>query len=236
MSEEIKNNAEEKVDEIITSNKRGRKPVDKKEFSTEDIQSVLQTPEAQAIMQDMVAKLFSNTQQQTIIKVEKPEEDMVTLLYMGIVAEGSMVSLGDKLGEIAGRGGVRKFPKSLFLENMNTAVIKRLKDRRLVVIDGLSDNEKERFGVNYTDGELVGKDVYYKLLDWDSSKVIEIFRNACMKHKQLIASLYAEAYNKGDNRINLPLIKKLNKVSKEYDSDGMFTAIQKDMAKVEGDE
>ena len=69
---------------------------------------------------------------------------------------------------------------------MNTAVIKRLKDRRLVVIDGLSDNEKERFGVNYTDGELVGKDVYYKLLDWDSSKVIEIFRNACMKHKQLI--------------------------------------------------
>ena len=56
MSEEIKNNAEEKVDEIITTNKRGRKPVDKKEFSTEDIQSVLQTPEAQAIMQDMVAK------------------------------------------------------------------------------------------------------------------------------------------------------------------------------------
>ena len=34
MSEEIKNNAEEKVDEIITTNKRGRKPVDKKEFST----------------------------------------------------------------------------------------------------------------------------------------------------------------------------------------------------------
>lgn len=238
MSDEIKNTTNndeaQQVEEQPTAAKRGRKSAEKKEFTTADIQAVLQTPEAQAVMQSMVAQMLA-AQQPTVIKVEKPEEDMVTLLYMGAVAEGSMVSLGEKLGEIQGRGGTRKYPKSLFLENMNPNVLKRLKDRRLIVIDGLTDDEKDRFCVNYTDGELVGKEVYYKLLDMDVNTVISIFKKACFRHKQLIASLYMEAYNSNDNRINQPLIEKLNKASKDTDKDGMFTAILKDMARALGD-
>ena len=234
MSEEIKINEEESVaGEQPATAKRGRKSTEKK-FSTEDIQAVLQTPEAQALMQSMVAQMVA-AQKPTVVQVAPQKEEMVTLLYMGAVAEGSRVNLGEKLGEIMGRGGTRTISKTVFFENMTPGVLNRLKDRRLIVLDGLTDEERERYGVNYNDGELVSKEIYYKLLDLDEDTVVSIFKKACYRHKQLIASLYADAYGMGDNRINHPLIHKLNRASKAIDKDGMFTAILKDMAKALGD-
>lgn len=232
--EEIKLNEEELVaGEQSNTAKRGRKSTEKK-FSTEDIQAVLQTPEAQALMQSMVAQMVA-AQKPTVVQVAPQKEEMVTLLYMGAVAEGSRVNLGEKLGEIMGRGGTRTISKTVFFENMTPGVLNRLKDRRLIVLDGLTDEERERYGVNYKDGELVSKEIYYKLLDLDEDTVVSIFKKACYRHKQLIASLYADAYGMGDNRINQPLIQKLNRASKAIDKDGMFTAILKDMAKALGD-
>lgn len=236
MSDEIKNNIsnEEAVSEQPTA-KRGRKPAtEKKEFTTADIQAALQTPEAQALMQSMVAQMLA-AQQPAVVQIAPQKEEMVTLLYMGAVAEGSRVNLGEKLGEIMGRGGTRTISKTVFFENMTPNVINRLKDRRLIVMDGMTDEERERYGVNYKDGELVSKDIYYKLLDLGEDTVVSIFKKACFRHKQLIASLYGDAYNAGDNRINQPLIEKLQKSSKEVDKAGMFTAILKDMAKALGD-
>ena len=60
MSDEINkniNNEPAEVEEQPTGAKRGRKPAEKKEFTTADIQAVLQTPEAQAVMQSMVAQM-----------------------------------------------------------------------------------------------------------------------------------------------------------------------------------
>ena len=237
MSDEVKLDTieEEVVEEQPTATRRGRKPAEKKQFSSADIQAVLQTPEAQAVMQSMVAQMLA-AQQPTVVQVAAQKEEMVTVLYMGAVAEGSTVHLGDKLGDIMGRGGTRTISKTVFFENMTPNVINRLKDRRLIVLDGLTDEERERYGVDYKDGELVSKDIYYKLLDLNEDTVVDIFKKACFRHKQLIASLYADAYNAGDNRINQPLIEKLNRASKDTDKAGMFTAILKDMAKALGDD
>lgn len=228
---------ETKNETIKTTAPRGRKPAqpkEKKELSHDEIMQALNSPEAQALMQAMVAKAVA-AQAQPAPQYIPIKEEMVTLLYMGNVAEGSMVYLGDKLGEIVGQGGMRDVPKKEFLQSLSSNVIKRLKDRRLIVLDGLTDDERERYGVKYTDGELLGPEIYKKLLDMDETKVVSIFTNACYRHKQLIASLYAEAYNNHDNRINGPLVKKLNEASKKVDENGMFTAIIKDMAKVFGE-
>ena len=225
---------EESGSEHDTTKKRGRKPAEKK-LSQEEIQAVLQTPEAQAIMQSMVAQMLA-AQKPAVVQVSAQKEEMVTLLYMGAVSEGSTVSLGDKLGTILGRGGTRTISKTVFFENMTPSVLNRLKDRRLIVLDGLTDEERERYGVNYSDGELVGKEIYYKLLELHEDTVVKIFTKACFRHKQLIAALYADAYSAGDNRVNQPLIQKLNKASKAVDKAGMFTAILKDMAKSLGDD
>ena len=101
----------------------------------------------------------------------------------------------------------------------------------MIVVDGLSDDERERYGVKYTDNELASVDIYYKLLSYDEDKIINIFKNVCDSHKTIIASLFKTAYMAHDNRINQPLIERLNKASKAVDANGMFSDILKDMAR-----
>lgn len=205
------------------------KTTSKKQYSSEEIANVLNTPEAQAAMQKMIAEMLAK-QPQPVMQVNYQKEEMVTLLYMGAVAEGSMVTLWEGF-EIQGRGGTRDIPKKEFLQHLSQGVIKRLKDRRLIVVDGLSDDERERYGVKYTDNELASVDIYYKLLSYDEDKIISIFKNVCDSHKTIIASLFKTAYMAHDNRINQPLIERLNKASKTIDPKGMFSDILKDMAR-----
>ena len=218
--------------EETTTSKRGRKPAEKKEdtierkFSAEEVNDIVQKAVAEALAK-------SQTVQPTYIR---KDDELVSLLYMGACVEGSTVKLWHPNGVIQGRGGMLDVPKTEFLQNMNPDVLKRLKDRRLIVINGLTDGERERYGVVYTDGELISREVYYKLLDYGENKIVEIFKKACFRHKQLIASLFLDAYNAHDNRINQPLIQKLNKASKEVEPKGMFTAILKDMAKALSDD
>ena len=210
-----------KVSEIKTTSK--------KQYSSEEIANVLNTPEAQAAMQKMIAEMLAK-QPQPVMQVNYQKEEMVTLLYMGAVAEGSMVTLWEGF-EIQGRGGTRDIPKKEFLQHLSQGVIKRLKDRRLIVVDGLNADERERYGVKYTDNELASVDIYYKLLSYDEDKIISIFKNVCDSHKTIIASLFKTAYMAHDNRINQPLIERLNKASKTVDPKGMFSDILKDMAR-----
>lgn len=205
------------------------KTTSKKQYSSEEIANVLNTPEAQAAMQKMIAEMLAK-QPQPIMQVNYQKEEMVTLLYMGAVAEGSMVTLWAGF-EIQGRGGTRDIPKKEFLQHLSQGVIKRLKDRRLIVVDGLSDDERERYSVKYTDNELASVDIYYKLLSYDEDKIISIFKNVCDSHKTIIASLFKTAYMAHDNRINQPLIERLNKASKTVDPKGMFSDILRDMAR-----
>lgn len=205
------------------------KTTSKKQYSSEEIANVLNTPEAQAAVQKMIAEMLAK-QPQPVMQVNYQKEEMVTLLYMGAVAEGSMVTLWEGF-EIQGRGGTRDIPKKEFLQHLSQGVIKRLKDRRLIVVDGLNDDERERYGVKYTDNELASVDIYYKLLSYDEDKIINIFKNVCDSHKTIIASLFKTAYMAHDNRINQPLIERLNKASKTVDANGMFSDILKDMAR-----
>ena len=138
--------------------------------------------------------------------------------------------LGDNFGYIQGRGGMLTINKRLFLQNMNENVLRRLKDRRLVVIDGLDESERERYDLNYSDGELVSQDIYYKLFSLSEDNVAKIFKMACYRHKQLIATLYYDEYISGGNRVNQQFIQRLNELSKEVEKEGMFKAMLKDMA------
>lgn len=215
--------------EIKETSNRGRKFAEKQQYSSEEIQEVLNTPEAQAVMQKMIAEILAK-QPQPVMQVNYQKEEMITLLYMGAVAEGSMVTLWDGF-EIQGRGGTRDVPKREFLQHLSQGVIKRLKDRRLIVVNGFDDDERARYGVKYSDNELASVDIYYKLLSYDEDKILNIFKNVCNSHKSIIASLFKTAYMAHDNRINQPLIERLNKASKAVDANGMFSDILKDMAR-----
>ena len=211
-------------------------PAETAEKKTEKVEKTEKTYNASEV-EKMIAEAVDKAVADAVAGIAKqqaayrPADETVTLLYMGCVAEGSTVPLNEKLGQIQGRGGTRDINKREFLQNLTPNILRRLKDRRLIILDGMTDEERERYGVKYTDGELLGADIYHRLLDMPEEKILAIFDKACYRHKQLIATLFIDAYMARDNRINQYLVQKLNEVSKKTDPEGMFKSILKDMAK-----
>lgn len=219
-----------------TTPKATAAPAEVAEKKTEKVEKTEKTYNASEV-EKMIAEAVDKAVADAVAGIAKqqvayrPADETVTLLYMGCVAEGSTVPLNEKLGQIQGRGGTRDINKREFLQNLTPNILRRLKDRRLIILDGMTDEERERYGVKYTDGELLGADIYHRLLDMPEEKILAIFDKACYRHKQLIATLFIDAYMARDNRINQYLVQKLNEVSKKTDPEGMFKSILKDMAK-----
>ncbi len=158
------------------------------------------------------------------------KEEYVTLLYIGAIADGTVVSLGEKLGQINKAGATRDIPKRDFLQGTTYTVERMLEERSLIVVNGLTKEERERFGVDYKEGELLTQEAFYKLLNYSDSEITDIFRKLCVDHRRVVAKLFLSAYfEKGDNRITAEKVKSLNEISKENDKDGMFKPILEDM-------
>ena len=156
-------------------------------------------------------------------------EEYVTLLYIGAIAEGTTVSLGN-LGQINKAGATRDIPKKDFLQGMTFGIEKMLESRALIVLNGLTKEERERYGLDYKEGELLTQEAFYKLLNYSDSEIVSIFRKLCEDHRRVVAKLFLSAYfEKGDNRITAEKVKSLNEISKENDKDGMFKPILEDM-------
>lgn len=157
------------------------------------------------------------------------KEEYVTLLYIGAIADGTVVSLG-KLGQINKAGATRDIPKKEFLQGMTFAIEKMLENRSLIVLNGLTRDERERYGLDYKDGELLTQEAFYKLLNYSDSEITDIFRKLCEDHRRVVAKLFLSAYfENSDNRITAEKVKSLNEISKENDKDGMFKPILEDM-------
>jgi succinate dehydrogenase flavin-adding protein (antitoxin of CptAB toxin-antitoxin module) len=105
-----------------------------------------------------------------------------------------------------------------------------LENRSLIVVNGLTQEERERYGLDYQEGETLTQEAFYKLLNYSDSDICSIFRKLCEEHRRVVAKLFLSAYfEKRDNRITAEKVKSLNEISKENDKDGMFKPILEDM-------
>lgn len=171
----------------------------------------------------------ANAQKEIIVKSKNDEE--VTLLYLGSIAKGTAVELGDRIGSINKSGGTRTISKRDFIQLRTPIMDDLLESRNLIVIDGLTDDERERYGVKYEEGELLTEDTYRRLLNFDRKHIIEIFKKLCPQHKRIVATMFIDAFEANDNRVNFETVNELNKISKEIDKDGLLTPIVVELQK-----
>ena len=193
-------------------------------------ESTFTPEEVDAIVKNAVAKALEEHRPQTIVQVS--QEDYVTVLYIGAIAEGTTVSLGD-LGQINRAGSTLDIPKKEFLKGMGIPVVDLLlKKRKIIVVNGLTDAERERFGLVYKEGELLSQEAYYKLMDYGKEEIVRIYKALCDEHKVIVAKMYLTAYfEKSDNRVNLETVQELNRISKSIPNakDGLFKTIIDDI-------
>lgn len=191
-------------------------------FSEDDVKALI-AEALKAKEQEFVQLVQAQTRAQPVVMQVKNDE-MVTLLFLGAIAQGTVVSLGT-LGQINRAGGTIDVPKSAFFQGLTYSVEKMLQKRSLIVVNGLTDEERERFGVKYRDGELLSANNFYRLLDLDVATLKDIYPKLCEEHQRMIATMFITAYEKDDVRVNMEKVKALNKISKKLDKDGLFTPI-----------
>lgn len=199
-----------------------RKPVETKATYTEE---QLQQAIAKAV-QEALAASAAKTSCATIQVI--PEEK-VTLMYIGGMSRGCSVNLGN-FGRITRDCGIIEVPKKAFMNEANRVVDSLLQSRKLLVIDGLTEDERTRFGVSYKENELLNEKTYQKLLDLPMEELSATFKLLCEEHKKIVAKVFYSAAEEGDHRVSLEKVRTLNDISKQTDKDGLFKYLLQNMA------
>lgn len=197
------------------------------------------TDDPESVTLDELKKLLADAQK-TIADLKKEKEEgvwsastqvnrLVTLWFQDEINPENVMQFGPngKYGTITGKTGMLVIPvvdfKGGFRDTMVTGM---LADRTLVVVDGLTDDERLLYGVKYKDGELLRDYDFVNLLSLSEERILEIFPALCPSNKEMVARKFLSAYEDGNLEIKKETILKLNKISKkDYEAKG--TAAQK---------
>lgn len=164
------------------------------------------------------------------VVLAKPEE-MVKVTYISNVSATNILDLGD-FGQMTGVGWVIEVPRKDFGGKFMTPFVQKLiAKRRLIVLDGLNDDERIRYNVDYKPGEVMDVQMFDKLIGMDVEKLTNIFDNLCAQHQQFVATRFITAYERGDNRITRGVIEPLQALSKKNHPNGLFNPILEKMNK-----
>ncbi len=211
------------AEEINNTEQKEAKRSYNKRYTADELKEAVQKAVAEALEKQ-------SAQPQTVVQVA--QDEYVTILYIGAIAQGTVVAL-PKWGQITYAGGMLDISKKDFLQGIGIQVNNALlKNRKILVISGLTDAERKRFGLEYKEGEYLTAEALASILGYEKDQVCEIFTKLCDEHKRTVAKIYLSAYfDNGDNRINRETIKALNKISKTIEKDGLFTPILEDMGR-----
>lgn len=184
---------------------------------------------ATAIAKAVQEALAASAAKTSCATIQVIPEEKVTLMYIGGMSRGCSVNLGI-FGRITRDCGIIEVPKKAFMNEANRVVDSLLQSRKLLVIDGLTEDERTRFGVSYKENELLNEKTYQKLLDLPMEELSATFKLLCEEHKKIVAKVFYSAAEEGDHRVSLEKVRTLNDISKQTDKDGLFKYLLQNMA------
>lgn len=170
---------------------------------------------------------------QPVYQVVTPKDPTVKILYLDSAIQNNQIPIG-RGRVITGSGRIFGVPLGEFEGEFMTPLIMRLIDeRKFIILDGLTEEQREQYNCAYRDGEVLKKEgVFDYLLSCDTAEAERIFRELCTEHRNMVGTRFITAWEQGDNRISREKVEALNAVSKkDYpDGKGVFTPILQAMA------
>ena len=231
MSEEQKKNAAERMrktraakkeaaEKVVEEVKEEQKVVEETAAPVEEKKEPTFTKEeVDRIVAEAIAKV-RDASTPTIIQVQGDQEKIV-LRFQAEVADDNVAVFGDGgyYGRVTGKRGILTVPKSDFSRFYSDQVQYMLDHRMLIVLSGMTDDERELYGVKYREGEFMDEMAFAKMLDMSSEEMLAIFPKLCNDYKEMVARRFVTAFQQGDERVTKrrELVKQLNDMTK-----GMF--------------
>jgi len=213
-----KKTAEKKAPEVITEEKAAE-ATGVKLFDEAEVQAMIDKAVAEA-------RASAKAQQPQIIQVATDTEK-VQFLFQAEVSDENIYEVGPQgmYGRIVGKTGSFFVPKSDLSRVMDAMFRLLLQKRWIIAVDGLTDDEREAYGVNYHDGELLDKKAFARMVELGNG-ILEIYPKLCKGHREMVAKRYHEAYANRSQYVTREIVVELNRMSKQLGSkDGDFADI-----------
>lgn len=150
-------------------------------------------------------------------KVIRVEAQMVKMLFQCECSPVNVINFGPngKFGAITGRTGRISVSKEAFLGEFRDELVQSLlASRELIVLDGLTDEERELYGVEYRKGEFMDEKVFSHMVEMGDA-LLDIYPDLNDTYKAMVAKRFADEYEKNPKKISRELVKKLNEMSKK---------------------
>ncbi len=162
-------------------------------------------------MMDAMQKM----QQPQVVTVPVSAEK-VHFLWQAEVADDNKVMFGQggRLGNVTGKRGEFYVPKSEFTSMMDEQCRYYMDKRWLIVLDGLTEDEREAYGVNYKEGEFLDRKAFRKIIEM-GDEILDIYPKLCEGNKIMVAQRYLEAFQNHSPYIKRETVIKLNEMSKD---------------------
>lgn len=181
-----------------------------KTYSAEEVQRMIAEGIAKALAQ-------TSAQAQTIVREVSADAEKVYLLWQADVSDYNVEEFGPNglYGSITGPSGTLMVPKNEWSRFADEKNRRHLERRWLIVLSGMTDEEREMYHCKYHEGEVLDRGAFVRILDM-GDKVLDIFPQLCDAHREIVARRFVDAYHAGDARArDRELITALNRISRE---------------------
>lgn len=154
----------------------------------------------------------------------------VKILYVDSAIPNNEIKIGQGRS-IFGSGKIFAVQREQFEgEFMTNTIIDLMAKRKLIVLSGLTDDERQLYNCYYREGEVVTSEGMFDFFfNMDTEEAVEKFEALCPEHRRFVATRFIDAWEAGDNRITRDKVEALNKISKRDDPEGLFTPIVRDL-------
>lgn len=195
------------------------------------------TPQEKTYTKDELDAMIAAAVQQAIanyapspVHAQTAGESVVTVLFIAEVSKENQL-------ELPGYGAMRpnsylEIPKKEFGGKFMSPLARLLIDKRhLLVVDGLTKDERIRWNCDYKDGEVLSERVFDHMLDYDTAQLCDIVSHLCDEHKRFVCRRITQARVDKDNRLSLDRVKAVNALTTHIVDGGLLQPVIEDFAK-----
>lgn len=208
----------------------------KAEAKSEQNEKMFSQADVEAMIARAVAEATEKSAKEAAPVVVQQTEPPVTVAFVGNVMAGSEIPLGE-IGKIyADSSRIISVSKRVFLANITGSVALMLKSKELLVLSGLTDEERELYGLVYRDGELLDNKILRSILDRGTDETKSIYDALCPEHRRIFAKAIHTAVQSGDKRVTPDKLRALIRSDKEHGEETSFREPLKWMLGESGDD
>lgn len=162
-------------------------------YTAEQVAQLVQEAAAKAVAEAMK----SIPQQPQVVQVMADTEKVV-MRWMAPVADDNVAVFGQNgmYGQVTGKNGTVIVPKSEWSRFYDETMRRFMERRWLVVLSGMSDDERALYHCNYRKGEIMDEKAFANIFIMRDD-LLDVFDDLCTEHQEMVAKSFWEAAQDG---------------------------------------